>query len=54
MTALPSQDDLRDAALRKARESESFSTHRIQEVHTKLLHVLRDLIHVSRGEEDTI
>jgi len=33
---------------------QSFSTHRIQEVHTTLLHVLWDLIHVSRGQEDTI
>ena len=32
----------------------SFSTHRIQESHVILLHVLWDLIHVSMGEEDVI
>jgi D-sedoheptulose 7-phosphate isomerase len=30
----------------------SFSIHRIQEVHAALLHVLWDMIHVARGEED--
>ena len=32
----------------------SFSIHRIQETHETLLHVLCDLIHVIRGEEDVI
>jgi D-sedoheptulose 7-phosphate isomerase len=32
----------------------SFSIHRIQEVHTMLIHVLWDMIHVSLGEEDVI
>jgi D-sedoheptulose 7-phosphate isomerase len=32
----------------------SFSIHRIQETHETLLHVLWDLIHVLRGEEDVI
>lgn len=32
----------------------SFSIHRIQETHETLLHVLWDLIHVVRGEEDVI
>jgi D-sedoheptulose 7-phosphate isomerase len=32
----------------------SFSIHRIQEVHTTLLHVLWDMVHVMLGEEDTI
>jgi D-sedoheptulose 7-phosphate isomerase len=32
----------------------SFSTHRIQESHVILLHILWDLIHVSMGEEDVI
>jgi D-sedoheptulose 7-phosphate isomerase len=32
----------------------SFSIHRIQEVHTTLLHVLWDMVHVLLGEEDTI
>jgi D-sedoheptulose 7-phosphate isomerase len=32
----------------------SFSTHRIQETHETLLHVLWDLIHVILGEEDVI
>jgi D-sedoheptulose 7-phosphate isomerase len=32
----------------------SFSIHRIQECHETLLHVLWDLIHVIRGEEDVI
>ena len=32
----------------------SFSIHRIQEVHETLLHILWDLIHVLRGEEDVI
>lgn len=32
----------------------SFSIHRIQEVHTGLLHVLWDMIHVLLGEEDII
>jgi D-sedoheptulose 7-phosphate isomerase len=32
----------------------SFSIHRIQETHEALLHILWDLIHVIRGEEDVI
>jgi D-sedoheptulose 7-phosphate isomerase len=32
----------------------SFSIHRIQEVHTTLLHVLWDMVHVILGEEDII
>jgi D-sedoheptulose 7-phosphate isomerase len=32
----------------------SFSIHRIQEVHTTLLHVLWDMVHVMLGEEDII
>lgn len=32
----------------------SFSIHRIQEVHTTLLHVLWDMVHVLLGEEDII
>jgi D-sedoheptulose 7-phosphate isomerase len=32
----------------------SFSTHRIQESHVILLHVLWDLIHISMGQEDII
>ena len=32
----------------------SFSTHRIQETHETLLHVMWDLIHVIRGQEDVI
>lgn len=32
----------------------SFSIHRIQEAHGVLLHVLWDLIHLSRGEEDVL
>jgi D-sedoheptulose 7-phosphate isomerase len=32
----------------------SFSIHRIQEVHETLLHVLWDMTHVSRGEEDVL
>jgi D-sedoheptulose 7-phosphate isomerase len=32
----------------------SFSIHRIQECHETLLHVVWDLIHVIRGEEDVI
>lgn len=32
----------------------SFSLHRIQETHETLLHVLWDLIHVVRGEEDVL
>lgn len=32
----------------------SFSIHRIQEVHTTLLHVMWDMIHVMLGEEDII
>ena len=32
----------------------SFSIHRIQESHETLLHILWDLIHVVRGEEDVI
>jgi len=33
---------------------ESFSIHRIQEVHGALLHVLWDLVHVALGEEDVL
>ena len=32
----------------------SFSIHRIQETHVMLLHVVWDLVHVIRGEEDVI
>ena len=32
----------------------SFSTHRIQETHVALLHVLWDLVHVALGEEDVL
>jgi D-sedoheptulose 7-phosphate isomerase len=32
----------------------SFSIHRIQEVHTTLLHVLWDMVHVMLGEDDII
>lgn len=32
----------------------SFSIHRIQETHGVLLHLLWDLIHVARGEEDVL
>lgn len=32
----------------------SYSTHRIQESHVTLLHILWDLIHVAMGEEDVI
>jgi D-sedoheptulose 7-phosphate isomerase len=32
----------------------SFSTHRIQEVHATLIHVLWDTIHVIRGAEDVL
>jgi D-sedoheptulose 7-phosphate isomerase len=32
----------------------SFSIHRIQEAHGTLLHILWDLIHVVRGEEDVL
>jgi D-sedoheptulose 7-phosphate isomerase len=32
----------------------SFSIHRIQETHATLLHVLWDLVHVVRGEEDVL
>lgn len=32
----------------------SFSIHRIQEAHVTLLHVLWDLVHVARGEEDVL
>ncbi len=32
----------------------SFSIHRIQEVHTTLLHILWDMVHVILGEEDII
>ena len=32
----------------------SFAIHRIQETHETLLHVMWDLIHVIRGEEDVI
>lgn len=33
---------------------ESFSIHRIQETHATLLHVLWDLVHLLRGEEDLV
>jgi D-sedoheptulose 7-phosphate isomerase len=33
---------------------DSFSIHRIQEVHGALLHVLWDLVHVALGEEDVL
>jgi D-sedoheptulose 7-phosphate isomerase len=32
----------------------SYSTHRIQETHGALLHVLWDLVHLERGEEDVL
>jgi D-sedoheptulose 7-phosphate isomerase len=32
----------------------SWSTHRIQEVHTTLLHVLWDCVHVALGEDDVL
>ena len=32
----------------------SYSIHRIQEVHTVLLHVLWDLVHLALGEEDVL
>jgi D-sedoheptulose 7-phosphate isomerase len=32
----------------------SWSTHRIQEVHTALLHLLWDHVHVAMGEEDVL
>lgn len=32
----------------------SFSIHRIQEAHGTLLHILWDLVHVARGEEDVL
>ena len=32
----------------------TFSIHRIQEVHTTLLHIVWDLVHVALGEEDVI
>ena len=32
----------------------SFSIHRIQEVHATFLHVLWDLVHMTRGEEDVL
>ena len=32
----------------------SFSIHRIQETHVTLLHILWDLVHVLRGEEDVL
>lgn len=32
----------------------SFSIHRIQECHTALLHILWDLVHLARGEEDVV
>jgi D-sedoheptulose 7-phosphate isomerase len=32
----------------------SFSIHRIQEAHATLLHVLWDLVHTERGEEDIL
>jgi D-sedoheptulose 7-phosphate isomerase len=32
----------------------SYSIHRIQEVHTVLLHILWDLVHLTLGEEDVL
>ncbi|HYC55523.1 MAG TPA: SIS domain-containing protein [Candidatus Binatia bacterium] len=32
----------------------SFSIHRIQESHQTLLHILWDIVHMSRGEEDVL
>lgn len=32
----------------------SWSTHRVQETHTLLLHLLWDLVHVALGEEDVL
>ncbi len=32
----------------------SFSIHRIQEAHGTLLHILWDLVHIHRGEEDVL
>ena len=32
----------------------SFNIHRIQETHVALLHVLWDMVHVARGEEDVL
>jgi len=32
----------------------SFSIHRVQEAHETLLHVLWDMVHVARGEEDVL
>jgi D-sedoheptulose 7-phosphate isomerase len=32
----------------------SFSIHRIQETHETLIHVLWDLVHLARGEEDIV
>jgi D-sedoheptulose 7-phosphate isomerase len=32
----------------------SFSIHRIQEIHTTLIHVMWDMVHVAIGEEDVI
>jgi D-sedoheptulose 7-phosphate isomerase len=32
----------------------SYSIHRIQEAHVALMHVLWDLVHVARGEEDVL
>jgi D-sedoheptulose 7-phosphate isomerase len=32
----------------------SFSVHRIQETHAVLIHLLWDLVHLTRGEEDVI
>ena len=32
----------------------SFSIHRIQEAHATLLHVMWDLVHLARGEEDVL
>ena len=33
---------------------QSFSIHRVQEAHLALLHVLWDMVHVVRGEEDVV
>jgi len=32
----------------------SYAIHRVQEVHTAILHVLWDLVHLARGEDDVL
>lgn len=39
---------------RQAHFDQSYSIHRIQEVHATLVHVLWDLIHIALGAEDVI